>query len=242
MNNEQLKDEDIKWMIDLKKTHKDKKPKINIFENPVRQILYKQFDNLVMVEGVLYRHSEDRNGFLVTQFVLPKQVVEHIHSSIFNAHLGRHKTTGKIIERFYRPFLKEEIKNCIKHCDICRKTKSKKNEGLAELLYLTPCRPNQLITTDFAGPFKTTSRGNKYLQIIADHFTKLMLLCPTKDAKAITAGGNVVDEWACEYGIPEAVLSDGAKCFQSKLSDLVYDFLDIRRLKTTPFHPQCDGL
>ncbi|RNA25565.1 integrase core domain [Brachionus plicatilis] len=129
-----------------------------------------------MVEGVPYRHSEDRNGFLVTQFVLPKQVVaevvEHIHSSIFNAHLGRHKTTGKII----------------------------------------------------------------------DHFTKLMLLCPTKDANAITAAGNVGDEWACEYCTPEAVLSDGAKFFQSKLSDLVYDFLDIRRLKTTPFHPQCDGL
>ncbi|RNA13519.1 Retrovirus-related Pol poly from transposon, partial [Brachionus plicatilis] len=74
------------------------------------------------------------------------------------------------------------------------------------------------------------------------HFTKLMILCLTKDANAITAAGNVVDEWACEYGIQEAVLSDGAKCFQSKLSDLVYDFLDIRRLKTTPFHPQCDGL
>ncbi|RNA18647.1 hypothetical protein BpHYR1_010258 [Brachionus plicatilis] len=146
LNNEQLKDEDIKWMIDLKKSQKDKKPKINIFENPVRQILYKQFDNLVMVEGVLYRHLEDRNGFLVTQFVLPKQ------------------------------------------------TNSKKNEGLAELLYLTPCRPNQLITTDFSGPFKTTSRGNKYLQIIADHSTKLMLLCPTKVAKPITAAGNVVDE------------------------------------------------
>ncbi|RNA06684.1 hypothetical protein BpHYR1_003246, partial [Brachionus plicatilis] len=64
---------------------------------------------------------------------------------------------------------------------------------------------------------------------------------PKKDAKAITAAGNVVDEWACEYGIPEPVLSDGAKCFQSKLSDLVYDFSDIRRLKTIPFNPQCDG-
>jgi len=28
---------------------------------------------------------------------------------------------------------------------------------------------------------------------------------------------------------------------QSKLFDLVYDHLDIKRLKTTPYHPQCDG-
>ncbi|RNA01673.1 Transposon Ty3-I Gag-Pol poly [Brachionus plicatilis] len=83
-------------------------------------------------------------------------------------------------------------------------------------------------------------KGNWYYK--QNHFTILMLLCPTKDAKAITAAGNVVDEWTCEYGIPEAVLSDGAKCFQSKLSDLVYDFLYIRRLKIAPFPPQCDGL
>ncbi|CAF0755600.1 unnamed protein product [Brachionus calyciflorus] len=111
-----------------------------------------------------------------------------------------------------------------------------------ELLYLTPCQTNQIVTTDFAGPFKTTIRGSKFLKIIVDHFTKFLLFCPSKNAKAHTTASNIVDEWVYEYGILEAILSNGGKHFQSKLTELVYEYLDIRRLKTTPYHPQCDGL
>ncbi|CAF0928721.1 unnamed protein product [Brachionus calyciflorus] len=51
----------------------------------------------------------------------------------------------------------------------------------------------------------------------------------------------MVDGWCCHLGIPEQILSDGGKQFQSKLIDLVYEYLDISRLKTTLFQPQCDG-
>ncbi|CAF0955477.1 unnamed protein product, partial [Brachionus calyciflorus] len=96
-----------------------------------------------------------------------------------------------------------------------QKVKSAVTKNLAELMYLTPCQPNQIVTTDFAEPFRTTIRGNKYLQIIVDHFTKFLLFCQSKNAKAHTAASNIVDEWVCEYGIPEAILSDGGKHFQS---------------------------
>lgn len=36
-------------------------------------------------------------------------------------------------------------------------------------------------------------------------------------------------------------MSDGGKNYQSKLLELVYEYLDIQKLKTTPYHPQCDG-
>jgi len=59
---------------------------------------------LIIVEGILYRNSEDRNGYKLTQFVLPKQItvaiIKQIHSSVYNGHLGKSKTTHKITERF----------------------------------------------------------------------------------------------------------------------------------------------
>ncbi|RNA43581.1 hypothetical protein BpHYR1_048953 [Brachionus plicatilis] len=68
------------------------------------------YDKLRLIEGILYRMYENEEGFYVTQFVLPAQAVKtlinHVHSSILNAHLGRYKTTAKIMERFYRPFLR----------------------------------------------------------------------------------------------------------------------------------------
>jgi hypothetical protein len=245
LRDEQLKDADIQWAKTLIKTNGDNKPKIHIFENITRKIFYKQYHNLTIIEGLLYRNSEDRNGFKITQFVLPKQIVQtvvkQIHSSIFNAHLGKSKTTHKITDRFYRPFLKDEIKECIKCCEICQKTKTTQPQRLAEMLYLTPCKPNQLITTDIAGPFKKTVRGNTYLQVVIDHFTKFVEFYPLKNTQSNSLADNIVNEWCCTYGIPESILSDGGTNYQSKLLDLVYEYLDIRRLKTTPFHPQCDG-
>jgi hypothetical protein len=42
--------------------------------------------------------------------------------------------------------------------------------------------------------------------------------------------------------MPESILSDGGTQYQSTLLEQLYVYLDIKQLKTTAFHPQCDGL
>ena len=83
---EQNNDEDIKWIKELIRIHGDKKPKILIFENVNRRILFKQYDNLCLNNDILYRNSEDRNGYKLNQIVLPKnlvkKVVNQIHSTV----------------------------------------------------------------------------------------------------------------------------------------------------------------
>ena len=147
----------------------------------------------------------------------------------------------KVTTRFYRPYIRKTIKRVIKQCEVCQKVKNVNYNKQTEVLRIRTTQPNELITTDFAGPFKCTIRGNKYFQIIMDHGSKVLELAPTKNTKANTAAGNIVDVWCCRYGIPWGVLSDQGTGYQSKLMDLVYDHLDIKRLKTTPYHPQCDG-
>ncbi|RNA08199.1 Retrovirus-related Pol poly from transposon, partial [Brachionus plicatilis] len=143
LKEEQEKDEDIQWIKGLILENGVQKPKISIFESPTRRILYKQYDHFTLVDGILYRHSEDRYGFKTTQLVLPKQVVERIVnqvlSTIYNGHLGKSKTMSKITDRFYRPFLKDDIMRCVKCCDVCQKIKLTQPARHAELIYLTPC-------------------------------------------------------------------------------------------------------
>ena len=52
----------------------------------------------------------------------------------------------------------------------------------------------------------------------------------------------IVDGLCCTLGIPETILADGGKQYQSRLLELVFEYLDIRALKTTPFHPSCNEL
>jgi hypothetical protein len=75
----------------------------------------------------------------------------------------------KIIERIYRPKLKEEIINIENTCETCQKIKREHQKNLAEILILLPSKPNQLITTDIDGPLKETTRGNKYFLVVMDH-------------------------------------------------------------------------
>jgi hypothetical protein len=241
---EQAKDTDLKWIKEFILKCGDSKPQNIKFDNRMQQIIFKQYDNLRIIEGILYRMTEDINGYSITQLVLPKQIVQdvikQIHTSIYHAHLGRRKTLSKITSRFYRPFIKKDVKNFIKECDSCQKIKEYIHKHNANLLFLTPSRPNQLVTTDFAGPFKVTVRGNVHIIIIC-HFTSFLQLYGIQNTQATTAANKIVEEWICRFGIMDQILSDGGKSYQSKLLEAIYEFLDIEKLKTTPFHPQCDG-
>ena len=55
----------------------------------------KCYDNLRVIDNIVYRTAEDTNGYNRTQFVLPKQitheVITQIHTLVYNAYLGRKK-------------------------------------------------------------------------------------------------------------------------------------------------------
>ncbi len=102
-------------------------------------------------------------------------------------------------------------------CDICQKIKNEQSKKQAEMLIITPIKPNQLITTDIAGPFKEITRGNKYYIVVIDHFTKYIQVYPMKKIQAEDVAQVIVDQWMMIFGIPESILSDGGTQYRSKL-------------------------
>ena len=96
-----------------------------------------------------------------------------------------------------------------------------------------------MITTDIAGPLKETEHGNKYFIEVIDHFTKFIQVYPMQRIQAEDVAQILVDKWMMIFGIPESLLSDGGTQYRSKLLEAVYEY--INSLKTTSFHPQCNG-
>ena len=45
----------------------------------------------------------------------------------------------------------------------------------------------------------------------------------------------------CIHGVPERILTDQGKNFQSVLLATLWDLLDVFQLRTSPYHPECDG-
>jgi len=159
----------------------------------------------------------------------------------YGGHLGRKKTYRKIKERFYRPKMKQEVEEYVKTCDTCQKNKIIAIPQKAPIIPITPSRVNEMVATDFAGPFKETSRRNKYLMIMTDLFGKWLEIAAVPNKETVTAANVLIEQWCCRFGVPERVLSDKGKEFRSQVWDSMCELLDIERLTTTPGHPECDG-
>ena len=100
-----------------------------------RKALLSQYENLRVINGVVYQETEDQQTHL--KYLLPAHITERVltalHSTVYGAHLGRKKTKAKT-ERFYRPFLVSEIEQLVRSCDTCQKTKTLVPRTRAEMI------------------------------------------------------------------------------------------------------------
>ncbi len=51
----------------------------------------------------------------------------------------------------------------------------------------------------------------------------------------------IFNEWFCKFGIPAQIHTDGGKEFVNKLSNELFQLLNVQHTKTTPAHPQCNA-
>jgi hypothetical protein len=238
-------DADISWIKSLVANHQHVKPKITEFENETRRKLFSQYDRYQIINDVLVRFKEDKNGIMVKQHVLgyqaARRIIKHMHSTIFNGHLGARKTIANVVDRFYRPGIDQIVYDVIRECKVCQKIKQLPQPAKAELKPIIVTRPLELVTMDLVKMQQKSKRGNVYILVVVDHFTKFVQFYAVKNTSAIETAKKLY-LFICAYGIPEKILSDQGTNFESELLKYVWDVLDIAKLRTTPYHPQTDGL
>jgi hypothetical protein len=146
----------------------------------------------------------------------------------------------KVSQRYYRPDFREIIIEYVRTCEKCQINKIGIATG-ASMKYLQPEEINQLVCTDYCGDFPTSSKGNKYIQIITEARGKYTIFVAHPNKQACGAAEALIESWCCIFGVPEAILSDGGKEFQSCLWDQLCEMYDLERLKITIHHPPGNG-
>ena len=102
-------------------------------------------------------------------------------------------------------------------------------------------QPFGCIAMDFVGPLPRTKRGNRYILVICDYATRYPEAIPLPTTKAARVAKELVKLFA-HFRIPQEILTDQGANFMSGLLEEVYSSLHIRRIRTSPYHPQTDGL
>ena len=101
--------------------------------------------------------------------------------------------------------------------------------------------PFDHIGVDFI-KFPKSKKGNQYAIVFVDYLTKWPEVFATKDQSSLTIAKLLVENIVARHGVPGELLSDRGKAFLSKLMYEVYKLLGIKKVNTTAYHPQTDGL
>lgn len=102
--------------------------------------------------------------------------------------------------------------------------------------------PLQRMAIDVMGPLHETTRGNKYITVVMDYFTKWVELIATSDHTAPTLAQALVDRVFTKVGIPVYLHSDKGRDFCSQLFQKTCEIFGVDRTTTTPWRPQSDGM
>ena len=94
---------------------------------------------------------------------------------------------------------------------------------------------------DIVCPLSRTSRGNRYILTVVDHFTKHAEAYFLPDQEAPTVARAFLNEFVSRYGVPYVIHTDQGTNFESNLFKEICKLLGIAKTRTSPYHPQCDG-
>eukprot|EP00731_Ephydatia_muelleri_P012792 Em0007g102a len=88
------------------------------------------------------------------------------------------------------------------------------------------------------GGYKTFGKGNQYILVVTDLFSKWVEAFPLAKTDSTTLAAVLTDEIVC---VPEAIHSDQGPNFVSGVIQSLCDRLGIKRTQTTAYHPQGNG-
>ena len=171
------------------------------------------------------------------------KLIKYYHDHQTNQHAGRDYVHNKMKTTYYWLGMKADITDYVaacRHCQIAKATSSGKGIGPANNF---PCeRPFQMIAVDLVGPLSTTHDNNSYLLTIIDRFSRYVKAIPIREITAECIVFNLLNSWIYEFGTPEQILSDRGSQFTSTMFKVLCKTLGIKKLYTTAYHPECNGM
>ena len=209
---------------------------------PYRRYL-QLWSQLTLHESVLYRRVKyplmsQPKLLIIVPASLRRQFLQTAHDKA--GHQGADRTMTRLSERAYWVGMGKDIGKHCSHCTTCQITKAPANQA-APLQPIVASRPWEMVAVDIL-KVPMSSRGNQYLLVIQDYFSKWPFAIPLPDQKAERIVKVLRDQVFTLFGPPHQLHSDQGRNFESYILSQLCKAFGVTKTHTTPYHPMGDGL
>lgn len=195
----------------------------------------------VLPSGLLVYDDPPNSPRVVLPAALRPDVLAAAHDIPTAGHLGFDKTWPFVRARYFWEHMRRDVFDYVASCALCQARATPRHPSFGHLQPIQVHAPWEILAMDVLGPLPTSQAGNKYILVCMDLFTSWVEAFPLPTQDAPTLARPLVDLF-CRFGCPQRLLSDNGPAFASGLLKEVTDIFLIKRVFTTPYHPQTDGL
>ncbi len=163
------------------------------------------------------------------------------HDCPVAGHLGQKKTCARLLQGFYCYGIREDVNHWVLQCHTCGKVKPPTHPQRNTVGQMPVGGPLDRLATDVLGPLPETKRGNRYILVVTDHFTKWVEIFPIRDQTAPTCAGLILNEVIARFGCPYDIHSDQGRNYESYIFQELCRLLEVRKTRTSVCNPRRNG-
>jgi transposase InsO family protein len=218
----------------------ERNPKELFEKNTEAKILWARREELVIKNSKLFLIKDNETERYIVPIQERERTVKTYHEN--HSHIGIQKTLSILKKRFFWPRMEETATVIINSCKLCSFNKQTTSRNKAPLISTQIGEPFERIAMDLTGPFTTTTTGNRYILGIIDHFSKICMLIPIRNAEAKTICKAFYAHWVSLFGAPIEIISDNGSSFKNNLKREFSNLMGIKEVFSMPYYPQANGL
>jgi len=194
------------------------------------------------ISGItLYRAFQRKNEPTTWRVCVPQEkiakVLHETHDAATAGHLGVKKTLARVGAEYFWPNWRRDVKAYVRSCAKCQAYKVSQTKPAGKMYFRRPQGPWYVVSADLVGPLPRSQRGQRFLLVVQDTFSKWTELVSLPSATA----HNVVTRLKSillRHGAPDVLITDNGTQFVSKVVRELAAEWGVTLQTTAPYSPQ----
>jgi hypothetical protein len=199
-------------------------------------------NNYLILEDSLYHRGVD---CILHRCLIPEEVelmLNDCHTRACGGHFSGLETFQNILraDYFWLTLIKDYVE-LVKKCHLCHIFSWKMRPHHAPMFPFITVDPFTKWGIDYTTCHLPSARGNRYIIVAVDYFTKWVEAMPTFNNYGETTTLFLLNQIIARFDIPKEIVTDHGSHFQNKMMSELMSNIGLRQEHSSPYYPQANG-